>query len=63
MLVLRSVNDSEQRCEYAAKYLAYRLPSERDVEKDADAAERAIRAVEALADIVENYAHPSNAGR
>ena len=48
---------------YAAKYLAYRLPSERDVEKDADAAERAIRAVEALVDIVENYAHPSNAGR
>ena len=62
-LFSRSVNDSEQRCKYAAKYLAYRLPSERDVEKDADAAERAIRAVEALVDIVENYAHPSNAGR
>ena len=39
-LFSRSVNDSEQRCKYAAKYLAYRLPSERDVEKDADAAER-----------------------
>ena len=62
-LFSRSVNDSEQRCKYAAKYLAYRLPSERDVEKDADAAERAIRAVEALVDVVENYAHPSNAGR
>ena len=55
-LFSRSVNDSEQRCKYAAKYLAYRLPSERDVEKDADAAERAIRAVEALVDIVENCA-------
>ena len=62
-LFSRSVNDSEQRCKYAAKYLAYRLPSERDVEKDADAAESAIRAVEALVDVVENYAHPSNAGR
>lgn len=62
-LFSRSVNDSEQRCKYAAKYLAYRLPSARDVETDADAAERAIRAVEALVDIVENYAHPSNAGR
>ena len=26
-LFSRSVNDSEQRCKYAAKYLAYRLPS------------------------------------
>ena len=48
----RSVNDAEQRCRVAAKTLAYRLD-------DAGGAD----AMDAMVDVVENYAHPSNAGR
>ena len=48
----RSVNDAEQRCRVAAKTLVYRLD-------DAGGAD----AMDAAVDVVENYAHPSNAGR
>ena len=68
-LFSRSVNDSEQRAKFAAKILIHRLPSDDELAKSASdqssdqSSETSVRAVEALFDVVENYAHPSNAGR
>ena len=58
----RSVNDGERRATYAAKYLAHRVADESASELG-DGGRSAPADFEALVDVLENYAHPSNAGR
>ena len=62
-LFSRSVNDAEQRAKFAAKVLVYRLATDFETENNPLEAEKATAAIEAIMDVLETYAHPSNAGR